>query len=281
MREGIRQRLIAEVSAIGDRVFEPHAADAKTAKPYAVIVQGSDSEDSDWSGFRRLVEIWPYVSWTNFTEVDALCKSIIDALADQLITDPETGEMFTCRYEGTLGDDTVDEDWQAITRGLRFSVLALQPTGNVGYEQPADPWLAALAEWSHVILGSQWTIFHTAWPLGYARPAVLWRIAGVELREVSAAAVELRKRFVGHVIGTTQTEQNAAIVLTTWKLKAAIKLPLDVATRRYLTVIDPKADHQADGLRTGQITVTLSRKEARSMDAAPMMAEFYQQGNLL
>ncbi|MBB6673016.1 hypothetical protein [Cohnella nanjingensis] len=278
MRNGIRQRLLTAVPGITD-VYEPHAADADSVKPYLVITQGEDSEESDWAGFRRIIEIWPVVDRTSFAEVDKLAKQIQSALDEQLLADPDTSEVFTCSYIGSNGADEVDTEWNAITRGLRFAVYAIQP---VGLPELAvdDPWLEALAVWTEQQLGADWTVYRGLWPPGYTRPSVLWRIAGMETGEVAAAAIEVRMRFVGHVLGTSQTETNAALVLLPWKLQTSVKIPLDLADRRYLQVINPAADHKADALTGGQLSVTLKRKVARPADFAPLMAQIYSTGKL-
>ncbi|MBU5441211.1 hypothetical protein [Paenibacillus sp. MSJ-34] len=272
MRDGIRQRLIDAIPEIDGQVYEPHAAGADTPKPYIVIVQGVDAAESDWAGFRRIIEIWPYVNRTSFSEVDEIERAIVSALHEQVITDLETGEVFTCLYQGATGSDMVDEEWDAITRGLRFSVMAIQPVG-VPETVANDPWLEALAEWTGSTL-PDWSVYRNAWPLGYKRPSVMWRIAGIpETRSINRAAYEVRKQFVGHVIGQTQNEQSAALLMVAETLTSAIKIPLNLADRQYMTVMQLRVNSQADALSTGQVTMTLSRKMMREFEEAPKMAQ--------
>ncbi|NPV30635.1 MAG: hypothetical protein HPY58_13510 [Firmicutes bacterium] len=226
MRAAIRQKLIDTVPDFGGRVFEPHAAGAGTAKPYAVIRQGVDAEDTPWTGFRRIIEVWPYVARTSFENLDALVSKTIAALDKQLLTDAVTGEVFTCQYLGTAGQDFVDEKWDAITRGLRFAVLALQPV-VVAETVANDPWLEALATWTETLLGTTWAVYRNAWPLGYKRPGVMWRLTGIEVLEKGRAVFEVRKKFIGHVIGSTPNEQITGALAIVQELGNAIKLPLD------------------------------------------------------
>ena len=279
MRLAIRQKLIESIPELGGRVYEPHVAGAKTQKPYAVIRQGVETEETPWSGFRRIIEEWPYVSRTSFKAVDALADKIKATLDKQLLTDTSTGEVFSCLYLGTAGHDFVDEEWDAITRGLRFAVVALQPV-NVPETVPNDHWLEALALWTEGILGQDWTVYRGLWPLGYVRPAVMWRIAATEVNTLMASMFEVRKRFVGHVIGRTPNEQNDGVLKIVEALGSAIKVPLNQADRRYMTVIDPRADLQSNAITGGQITVTLQRKTTRPTEEAPLIQKVYISPNI-
>lgn len=277
MREAIRQQLISQVPDVAGRVFEPHAAGANTPKPYLVLRQGIDTEDTPWTGFRRIVEVWPYLPRTTFKAVDALAKKVIPALNGQLLTDTETGEVFTCVYLGTAVQDYVDEDWDALTRGLRFAVLALQAM-TVQETVANDSWLEALANWTEGKLGAGWTVYRNAWPLGYKRPAVLWRLTTIRVEDKAKAMFEVRKQLQGHVLGATPNQELSAALSIVEGLGSAIKIPLDLATRRYLQVVEPIADYRMDALTSGQITVTLSRLTARPTEEAPLMMHVYSRG---
>lgn len=279
MRSAIRQKIIDSIPEIGGRVYEPHAAGKQTQKPYVVVRQGVEAEETLWSGFRRIIEVWPYVSRTSFKTVDALANQITAALDKQLLTDISTGEVFSCMYLGTAGQDFVDEEWDAITRGLRFAVVALQPVSVPEFVQN-DPWLEALSSWTESILGTDWTVYRGLWPLGYVRPAVMWRIAGMEVNQLMAAMFEVRKRIVGHVIGRTPNEQTAGVLKLVEELGNAIKIPLNPVDRRYMTVIDPRADLQANAITGGQITVTLSRRTNRPTEEAPLIQEVHFNPNI-
>lgn len=279
MRAAIRQQLINQVPDIQGRVYEPHAAGASTQKPYLVLRQGVDTEDTPWTGFRRILEVWPYVARTTFQNVDDLAAKVVAALDKQLLTDTATGEVFTCQYLGTAGPDFVDENWDAITRGLRFAVLALQPVA-VPETVANDPWLEALAAWTGTTLGAGWNIYRNYWPLGYKRPAVMWRLAGVEVQEKARAMFEVRKKFIGHVIGSTPNEQVTGALTVVQELGNAIKLPLDIAEKRYLTVNNPAVDYRTDALTAGQLSVTLSRMTNRPAEEAPLMQRVYSTGQV-
>jgi hypothetical protein len=279
MRAAIRQKLLDAIPGLSGRVYEPHEAGAETPKPYAVLVQGEEQEDTPWTGFRRIIEVWPYVSRTSFANVDDLADQITAALDKQLLTDAVAGETFSCMYIGTASSDVVDEERDAITRGLRFAVVALQPV-NVPETAPDDPWLEALAMWTESQLGAEWTVYRGLWPLGYVRPAVMWRIAAAEVQPLMAAAFEVRKQFVGHVIGRTPNEQTEGVLRIVEQLGASVKVPLDAADRRYLTILEPRADLQANAMSGGQISVTLSRRTDRPTEEGPLITGIHQTGQL-
>lgn len=268
MREAIRLKLIA-VPELAGNVYEPHAAGPDTEKPFAVIVQGEDAEDSPWIGFRRIIEVWPYVSQTSYVQVDRLSEKVITALDKELLT-TESGAVFSCSYLGTVGPDFHDQEWSAISRGLRFSVVAIQPV-NVPETVADDPWLEALGIWSSTVLGQEWDIYRGCWPLGYRRPSAMWRCSDFDVRSVNTAMFEVRKQMVVHILGRTPNEQTAGILQLLERMQTEIKLPLDMANRRFMTVVNPKADMTADPVTRGQISVTLTRRTARPTEEAPLM----------
>lgn len=252
MRTAIKQKLINEIPDIQGRCYEPHAAGPNISKPYLVIRQGVDSEDSLWTGFRRIIEVWPYVARTTFQKVDDLAGKVIAALDKQLITDEQTGEAFSCQYLGTIGQDYVDEDWDAITRGLRFAVLALQPV-NVVDNAPPDPFIETIATWTESRYPG-WHVYRQIWPLGYQKPAIMWRMSNERYELFNIHSSWRYVDIVGHVVSTALGEQNAMVSELAKALQLAIKIPGDGG---FLTVLNVRSDLQVDGFRQGQIRLTL------------------------
>jgi hypothetical protein len=108
----------------------------------------------------------------------------------------------------------------------------------------------------------------------------MWRLTGIELREGSRAMFEVRKKFVGHVIGDTPNKEISGTLTIVQELHSAIKIPLDIANRRYLTVHDPIGDYRSDALTAGQMSVTLSRFTNRPVEEAPLIAEVHGKGSI-
>lgn len=135
-------------------------------------------------------------------------------------------------------------------------------------------WMQALASWTVQALDDvEWQVYEHAWPADYERPAVLWRLAGAETKVGNAAYGEELRRYVGHVLGRDPAEEANTAARLTSALGAAAKLPLDAAERRYLLVGEAMADLKADAVATGQLSLTLSRKNRRSSGTAPLMRE--------
>lgn len=275
MREAIREKLLSQIPELKE-VYEPHAASANAQKPYVVVRQGVDVEDTPWTGFRRIIEVWPYVKRTAFKDVDTLAEKVIAVLDKQLLT-TAAGEVFTCQYLGSAGQDFVDEEWDAITRGLRFAVMALQPVA-VPETVVNDPWVEALAAWTENLLGAEWTVYRNRWPLGYVRPSVLWRLAGVQVRGTSRAAFEVRKLLAGHVIGATPNQEVEGVLKIVQGLTQDIKILLDTAASKYMTVVEPRGDYHINALTRGQITVTLTRTTMRPLEEAPLITAVHNSG---
>lgn len=281
MRNGIRQALTLGIPLIGGRVVEAHEPAAELDKPYVLLVQGADAVDTDWTGYRTSFEIWPFVSQDDFSEVDGLSNLIIAVLDGQVITDPDTEESFTCQYDGNVGTDKVDTERNALTRGLRFSVIAVR-RGDIPVVLPDDAWLAALSSWTkNELVGEDWQVYCGEWPTDYVRPSILWRVEGIEtLANTRAASIEVRKKTVGHVLGRTLGEQTATVAELAQSLTGAVKIPLNLAERRYLTVLSPIVDLEQDALTEGQLSVTLSRKVERQLDEGPLMRTIQFQSKL-
>ncbi len=306
MRNGIRQRLIQEIPLIGGRVVGVHETPTTLDKPYVMLVLGADTEESPWSGFSSPFEVWPSLSPTgDFADVDELSELIIAALDGHVLTDVDANEEFTCRYDGNVGPDKSDPDREVISRGLRFSTLAFRSASETETVDE-DTWLTALSQWTATLLSEDWQVYKGSWPRDYVRPSVLWRMEGLESSEGNRAAFELRKRYLGHVIGRTtletapdrisntfavprsqvigrtMNEQISAITELTEGLSRSVKIPLHIADRRYLTVVNPIVDFKSDPLTEGQITVTLARRTEResSADNSPFMQEIQFRPNL-
>lgn len=276
MRTAIREKLISEIPEICGRVFEPHAAGAKTPKPYLVLRNGVDVEDTPWTNFRRIIEVWPYLPRTSFKDVDTMTAKIAVALDKQLLN-TSAGEVFSCLYLGAAGQDFVDIEWDAITRGLRFSVMALQPV-TVPETVVNDPWLDALTAWTEDLLG--WTVYKNYWPMGYVRPSVLWRLTDIKAEHATRSAYKVIKKISGHIVGSTPNEEVAGVFSIVQGLITDIKIPLDMATRKYMTAESPIGDYKVNALTKGQISVTLSRMTNRPTEEVPLMTRVFSRGQL-
>ncbi len=115
MRTELRERLL---SLVDNRVYQPFTVTKDTVKPYIVIRFGTESRDNIQPAYRRIVQVWPYVERGSFNSLDSLIVQIIEALKEPIGNIPLT-------YEGTIGQEYFDPDWQALTQGLEFSYATI------------------------------------------------------------------------------------------------------------------------------------------------------------
>lgn len=248
MRGAIRQLLIDGVAQVQGRVYEPHAVKPDTSKPYLVVREGFQDPGADWAAFFTVVEVWPYVARTTFQQVDSLAEEVVGALHRARFS--HGGEQYLVDYIGTAGQDFVDEEWDAITRGLRFRVFALGWLNGLTYAP--DP-VAALRSWTAATWPEAQTD-PTTWNPSDAAPVVYWRLLRVATELTTAAVNWLQARLAGHVL---VPDPAARLV---WARRIAEAL----AVRRRLTMQDGGTlellavtlDGDADPMRVGQVQVT-------------------------
>jgi hypothetical protein len=155
---------------------------------------------------------------------------------------------------------------------MQFAVMALQPMG-AGVPVTSDPWLNALASWTETLFGPDWSVYKGVWPVGYTRSSIMWRITGMEAKPLGMGMFQLTKQFTAHVLGPDGNQEHYSVLKLIEAIGSVPKIPLDVLDRRYMTVKDPKANTEADAIKEGQITVTLSRKVQKLTEEGPLMAE--------
>jgi len=248
MRVAIRQLLIDNIPEVQGRVYEPHVAGKDTQKPYLVLREGVQDPEADWAAFSTVIEIWPYVKRTTFQQVDVLANAVINTLHRARFS--ESGEEYLADYIGTAGQDFVDEEWDAITRGLRFRVFALGWLNGLTYDP--DP-VSTLRNWT----AAMWPEVHTdpaMWSPADAAPGIYWRLVRIAPVQITAAVNWLEAQIAGHILAPS------AAVRLTW----IRKLTEGLAKQRRLTMPDGgplelmkiAADSEADPMRRGQVQVT-------------------------
>lgn len=271
MREAIRQALINGVPEVEGRIFEPHTASADTQKPYLIVRELSESDNTEWAGFRCRVEVWPYCERTSYIDVDTLAKKINNVLDKQLLGSDDS-DAITCIADG-MSTDTVDEEWDALTRCVNFYVLALQPATIQG---PIinDPWITALVDWSKTILnGIADGYYGGILPTGYKRPSVLWRLSNISMEECGMLGFDVIKQITCHIFGRNAVEEINIAAKLAEEIQTAIKIPLDISKRYYMLVRELEVRAYSDASRQGQLEITLSRKVKRPQNELPLMQE--------
>jgi len=248
VRQTIRQLLIDNVSQVEGRIYEPHAAGANTQKPYLVLKEGVQDPEADWAAFSTIVEVWPYVKRTTFQQVDAIANAVINTLHRARFS--EAGEQYLANYIGTAGPDFVDEEWDAITRGLRFRVFALGWLNGLTYDP--DP-VSALRNWTAATFPEVHTDPAT-WSPADTAPGVYWRLVRITPVQITAAVNWLEAQINGHILAPS------AAVRLTWVRKVTEGLRkqrrLTMSDGGPLELLKVTADSEADPMRRGQVQVT-------------------------
>lgn len=277
MRDAIRNALISGVPEVGGRIFEPHTASADTEKPYLIVKENAEQDNTEWAGFRGRIEVWPYVEESSYTEVDALAKKVAATLNMQLLTGDD-GEAVTCISDGML-EDVADTEWQALTRCVNFYVLALQPSDVPG-PLNNDPWIDALVVWSKAILGDGYDVQGGQLSVGYKRPAVLWRLDNINIEDCGSLAFDVVKRVACHVFGRNAVEEANIAVKLIEEMGNAVKIPISAAERRYMTLREVSGNVYTDALKQGHIRATLSRRTRRPREEVALIGSLNTDGHI-
>ncbi len=253
MRAGIRQHLINSVTDLKD-CYEPTVPTVDTLKPYAVIVQGSDDDNGEVIGFKRNIEIWLYENRTTFKNLDALADKVIKSLNMQVVEDTKANETFTCKFAGAIGQDVIDTEWDAIARGLKFTVIALHDeTGD-----NADEWLEALRNYTKTII--DYPVYLNNWKRNFSVPSILWRVKSTSnMRELNSVIKET-KVIVGHIVHSDTNQINKVLDEVEQNLIQDLRIPFNIQERRYLTINNISENREADMLTQGQLTIEFFKR---------------------
>lgn len=270
MREAIRQALIDGVPEVEGRVYEPFAAGPETEKPYLIVREMAEEDNTEWAGFRGRVEVWPYVEQGSLKDIDDLSKKIALALNMQLL-EGDDGDALTCIHDGS-GEDIVDEDWDALTRCVYFYALALQPAGTPGPVEN-DPWIDALVDWTKEKLGEGYNVYGGKLPASYKRPAVLWRLDNTSIDDAGALAFVVSKQVACHIFGRNAIEEGNITISIAEQMGAAVKIPLKPSERLYMTLQSINATLYTDALKQGHLRAILTRRTKRPREEVAKIAE--------
>lgn len=273
MREGIRKKLLDSIPELKE-CYEPTMPDKLTEKPYAVILQGSDDKQNNPTSYSRGIQIWLYDKRLTFNTLDSLMENVIAALDLQTITE-DTGESYTCVFNGTVGDDFADDEWDAITRGLNFNVIALHEE-NDSY---VDTWTGAVAAYINGLIDIP--VYPAEyWIKNFAVPSVLCRVLKTDLSPATLGANRVMKTIRCHFVSRDKSMTNKFIDAVESQLIQDAKIPLDIEDRRYLTISSIREDIEADPFTVGQLSVDFFRLENIKRKNIPVMNKIYGRGSI-
>ncbi len=267
MRKTIRQILVDNILQVEGRVYEPHAAGPTIKKPYLVLKEGVQDPEAGWSAFSTIIEVWPYVARTTFQQVDTLVNQVIDALHRARFA--EANEQYLIDYIGSAGQDFVDQEWNAITRGLRFRVFALGWLNGLTFEP--DP-VTTLQNWT----AETWPEVQTnpaTWSPGDTAPGIYWRLVRLTTAQMAAVVNWMEAQISGHILAPS------AAVRLSWVRKVTEGL----ARQRRLKMSDGgplelwrvASDSEADPMRKGQIQLIARFGVLQTKEEAPVLNKAY------
>lgn len=271
MRAGVRKQILDNVSILKD-CYEPNVPRHNTPKPYAVVVHGQDSPRQDPTSFQRTIEVWLYNDIDTFKTLDNLTLEVIEALDLKTFTDPDTELSYTATFNNTIGQDMVDEEWGAIVRGLQFSIIALHET-----KADNDTWEKATADFIKLVTDIK--TYQGTWKEDFQVPSVLCRTISKSTEPLNYMAYRESRDIRIHVVSKEREEINSIIDQIEYELMKAIKIPLDIEDRRYLTISSIRENRDSDMLGIGQVTVTMTRINKIQRDGT-YIEKIYSRGQL-
>lgn len=279
MREALKSRLIDRLAAIQGRCYDEYEPDGSTVKPYATVKPAGQTTGPPWNGLVSRYEVALYGVKSPAFDMDGLADETVRALHAVRLLETAGGAGFTCRYEGTPQPDRTDDALQAVVRTLVFSVDAVS-SEEAASAASSDAWLEKLCAWTEASAGPPWRVYRQLWPQGYERPAILWRLERLECTGRNAAAFELRKTMVGHVLGRTEAEELTMIASLAAGLGSMARLPVDAPAKRSVSPDTVTANVSSDGIATGQLTVALRQAVPKAQPAATPIAGVHFNGEL-
>lgn len=253
MRAGIRKRLIDANIGILD-CYEPNEPGPQTEKPYAIVLQSDDTKNNETVGYKRTIEIYFYVGKTSFKKLDEIVNKAIPSLHLQTIEDPKTHELFTCIFNGIVGQDGIDEEWNALYRSVQFNVIALHHESDVN----TDKWLDSIKEFTNNIL--EYPVYLNTFQSDFDVPSILWRVKSQNKERLNYHLVKENKILICHVVSNSKSQISEIIDTIENNLINAFKIPYVEGVRRYLTIESINEDRDADMFTQGQLTVELFRR---------------------
>lgn len=245
MRTEIRQLLVTHVPTIEGKVYEPSAAGPQLKKPYLILREGVQNAGEAYADFTTLYEVWPYVRRTTFQEVDNLSKEVISTLHRKRFD--VKGVPHYIEYVGTASDDIVDEEWDALTRGLRFRVFSLAWLLHTSVEP--DP-VEGMMRWTKGHYPNL-QVDPLLWSPSDDAPALYWRQTAIQSVETMNWGAWITARIHGHVISPDVS------IRKQWTEKVVRQLALNKTTAlsdgSKVSFLSVSADSGYDPFQQGQI----------------------------
>lgn len=267
MRDELREILVANVPTVKGEVWEPSAAGPELPKPHLVLREGVQNTGEPYADFTTLYEVWPYVKRTTFQRVDELSKEVIAALHRKRFD--AKGIPHYIEYVGTVSEDIVDEEWDALTRGLRFQVFSLAWLLHTPTEP--DP-VEGMKRWTERVFPNlQTNPLH--WKPTDDKPALYWRQASIQSVETMNWGSWIVAKLHGHIISPDVS------IRKQWTENVVRQLALDKRTslsdKSKMMFLNVSADSGYDPFSVGQIQLEVRFGILRSREKYPRLRHAY------
>ncbi|MHC8516990.1 hypothetical protein [Sporosarcina sp. ITBMC105] len=267
MREELRNILVAQVLSVNGEVWEPSAAGPQLPKPSLILREGSQDTGEQYANYTAVYEVWPYVKRTTFKRVDAVSKEVIAALHQKRID--VVGIPHYIEYIGTASEDIVDDEWDALTRGLRFQIYSLAWLTHQAIEP--DP-VSALQAWS-INRFPELQLNPLLWKPSDATPALYWRVESVTRVEPMNWGAWITAQVNGHVIAPNASVRRKYVDKATRQL--AIDHSVRMSDKSKMRFISISADDGYDPFRDGQIKLTVKFGVLKDKGVYPTLKHAY------
>lgn len=213
VRDVIHDLLVKYVPSVNGEVCEPGAADYKIPKPFLVVREGVSNEANSFDHKSTTFEVWPYVERASLTELDNLIQEVLQAINYAIIVVDQV--PYYLQYTGTGTEDMIIEDWDAYTKSMNFSVIALD--WRTHSEIDPDP-IDGMVKWTNKYFDYQTN--PKEWLPSDAKPAVYWRQAQVLNVESMNWGGFINAQLRGHVISPSLEVRKQATEKIVRKLMA-------------------------------------------------------------
>lgn len=211
VRDVIADLLRKHVTSINKQVWEPGAADSNIPKPFLVVREGVSNESNSFDHKSTTFEVWPYVERASLTDLDNLIKEVLQAINYAIIVVDQVPHYL--QYTGTGTEDMIIEDWDAYTKSMNFSVIALD--WRTQSEIDPDP-IDGMVKWTNKRFDYQTN--PKEWLPSDIKPAVYWRQAQVMSVESRNWGGFINAQLRGHVISPSLEIRKQATEIIVRKL---------------------------------------------------------------
>ncbi|MGE7672978.1 hypothetical protein ACQKMV_05240 [Lysinibacillus sp. NPDC094403] len=193
VRGALYDLLVEGVATVKGEVWEPSAAGPKMEKPCLVLREGPQTETEKYADFSIDFEVWPYVKRTTFQDVDNLAKEVKKVIDKKRFD--VAGKPFYIEFVGST-EDIVDEEWDALTRGLSFKVHSLSWLVHEPVEPDPVTTMTAYSSMKFIDLQTN----PATWKPSDERPALYWRQEAITATDPTAWGAWITATLKGHVI---------------------------------------------------------------------------------